>query len=176
MADMAADRNASPSSAHNAVVLGRFAYFGTLPACFAGIACWAAILISDGAIEGLKYSWILAIAAYLGLPPLLARLRVDGSLLRMTPWRQSVDLGALESIHWKPTGGPASRGSMFIRDHGGGKVRIGVGDFTGVDAWGSMLLSSAEKSSASVDDSSRRALQGAGRRDRAKAVATTQDQ
>lgn len=158
---MAADRNPR--------VLGRFAYFGAVPACLAGGAVWAVILISDGLIEALKYSWLLAIAAYLGLPPLLGKLRVEGSILRMTvigPWRQSVDLSALESIQWKHTGGPASRGSMFIRDHRGGKVRIGVGDFTGVDAWGPLLLSSAEKCRARVDHASSQALQGAGRRDR----------
>ena len=171
---MAPDRNESSSAAHDAV-LGRFAYFGTVPACIAGLAVWAGILVIEGLIEGLKYAWILAIAAYLGLPPLLAKLRIDGSVLRMTvigPWRQSVDLEALESVQWKHTGGPASRGSMFIRDHRGGKVRIGVGDFAGVDTWGPLILSSAEKCSAGVDDASRRALRGAGRRDRAKAVAT----
>jgi hypothetical protein len=137
-----------------------------------------AILISDGPLASLKYSWLLAIAAYLGLRPLLAKLRVDGSSLRMTvigPWRQSVDLRALESIQWRRTGGPASRGSMFIRDHRGGKLRIGVGDFTGIDMWGPLILSSAEKCSAGVDDASRQALQGAGRRDRARAVATIRD-
>jgi hypothetical protein len=171
---MAPDRNES-STADNAVVLGRFAYFGAVPACIAGFAVWAVILVTEGAIEGLKYSWILAIPVYLGLPPLLAKLRIDGSVLRMTvigPWRQSVDLEALESVQWKHTGGPASRGSLFIRDHSGGKVRIGVGDFPGVDTWGPLILSAAEKCSASVDDASRRALQGAGRRDRAKGVAT----
>jgi hypothetical protein len=162
----------------NPAVLGRFAYFGTVPACIAGIACWAAILISDGSLDGLKYAWLLVIAAYLGLRPLLAKLRVDGSVLRMTiigPWRQSVDLAALESVQWKRTGGPASRGSMFVRDARGGKVRIGVGDFTGVDAWGPLILSSAEKCSASVDDASRHALQGAGRRDRPNAATAIQD-
>src|ERR1700691_2548603 len=166
-----ADRNPSHPSARNPVVLGRFAYFGTVPACIAVIACWAVALITEGPLEGLKYSWVLVIAAYLGLRPLLAKLRIDGSVLRMTiigPWRQSVDLGALESVQWKHTGGPASRGSMFIRDRHGGKVRIGVGDFSGVDAWGPLILASAQKCSAPVDDASRHALQGAGRRDRPK--------
>ena len=175
---MAGDRNRSQDSAPNRVVLGRFAYFGTVPASVAGAACWAAILISDGPLDGLKYSWLLAIATYLALPPLLAKLRLDGSILRMTvigPWRQSVDLLAMDTIRWRRTGGPASRGSMFIRDDRGGKVRIGVGDFTGVDTWGPLILSSAEKCRASVDDRSRQALQGAGRRDRVKSVPTSQD-
>lgn len=69
---------------------------------------------------------------------------------------------------------PASRGSLFIRDRRGGKVRIGVGDFTGVDTWGPLILSSAEKCGANVDESSRHALQGAGRRDRPKDVAKSE--
>lgn len=167
-------RTKSSTAARNAAVLGRFAYFGTVPACIAGLAVWAAILVTEGLVEGLKYSWILAIPVYLGLPPLLAKLRIDGSVLRITvigPWRQSVNLEALESVQWKHTGGPASRGSMFIRDRNGGKVRIGVGDFTGVDTWGPLILSWAEKCGASVDEASRRSLQGAGRRDRAEATA-----
>lgn len=172
---MAPNRNEPSTATHNAVV-GRFAHFGAVPACIAGLAVWAAILGIEGLIEGLKYSWILAIAAYLGLPPLLAKLRIEGSALRRTvigPWRQSVDLEALESIQWKHTGRPASRGSMFIRDHRGGKVRIGVGDFTGVDTWGPLILSSAEKRGASVDDASRRALRGAGHRDRDDSTSLT---
>jgi hypothetical protein len=175
---MTAERNGLYASSPKAVVLGRFAYFGTVPACLAGLGCWVVILATDGSLEGLKYVWLLAGAAYLGLRPLLAKLRLEGPVLRMTvigPWRQAVDLGALESIQWRHTGGPASRGSMFIRDHRGGKVRIGVGDFTGVDTWGPLILGAAEKCGASVDDSSRQALQGAGRRDRAKAVATVPD-
>lgn len=168
---MAADQNTLYSSASGPVALGRFAFFGTVPACIAGIVMWAAILITEGPVEGLKFAWLLAIAAYLGARPLLAKLRVDGSVLEVAvigPWRQSVDLSALKSIHWRRTGGPASRGSMFIRDNRGGKVRIGVGDFTGVDAWGPLILSSAERCGAIVDEASRRALHGAGRRDRPK--------
>jgi hypothetical protein len=64
---------------------------------------------------------------------------------------------------------------MFIRDHRGGKVRIGVGDFTGVDKWGPLIVSAAARSNASIDDRSRHALNGAGRRDRPKALAATKD-
>src|ERR1700739_3689132 len=52
---MAPDRNESSSAAHNAF-LGRFAYFGTVPACIAGLAVWAGILVTEGLIEGLKYA------------------------------------------------------------------------------------------------------------------------
>jgi hypothetical protein len=70
---------ANHSSGMTTVVLGGFAYLGTVPACIAATACWVAILISDGPLASLKYSWLLAIAAYLGLRPLLAKLRVGGS-------------------------------------------------------------------------------------------------
>lgn len=177
-APVASDPGVSRGSARDQVVVGRFVFFGTVPACVAGTLCWALIALSDGLVAGLKYSWLLAIAAYLGLRPALARLRVDGKAFRMTvigPWRQSVDLKALESVQWRHTGGPASRGSMFIRDRHGGKVRVGVGDFTGVHTWGPLLLSAAEECNAKVDDASRDALHGAGRRDRQKEVATGRD-
>jgi hypothetical protein len=173
---MSGDGNVSHTPDTSTLVLGRFAYFGTMPACLAFIAGWLAILINEGPIAGLEYSWTLALAALLGARQLLAKLRLHGSNLRLTvigPWRQSVDLGALETIQWKHTGGPASRGSMFIRDCRGGTVRIGVGDSTGVDTWGPLILSSAENCGANIDAPSRRALNGAGRRDRPKAVVTT---
>jgi hypothetical protein len=173
---MSDDRDVSGGSARTTKVLGRFAYFGTVPACIALVAIWVVSWISDGPLGGLKYCWLLALAAPVGLPPLRARLRLDGSVLRKTvigPWQQSVDLEALESVRWRHAGASASRGSMFVRDLRGRKVRIGVGDFTGVDTWGPLILSSATKCNAIVDDRSRQALEGAGRRDRPKPSANS---
>jgi hypothetical protein len=99
---MARDKKPRHDAECHQEVLGRFAFFGTVPACVAGIAMWTAISISEGMQTGLKYCWLLLLAAYLGARPLLAKLRVEGSVLRMTvigPWRQSVDLEALESVH-----------------------------------------------------------------------------
>ena len=173
---MDGDLGSANSRVGDATVLGRFAHFASVPACLAFIIGWLWILVTEGSGDGLKYSWALALAVPLGIKPLLARLRLSGSILEVTvigPWRQAVDLDALESVHWKHTGAPASRGSMFVRDSKGGQVRIGVGDFTGVDTWGPLILAAAEKHGASVDRQSSQVLQGEGRRDRPKADVTT---
>jgi hypothetical protein len=144
-----------------AVVVGRPAWFGAVPAFVALTVVWVGILIAEGPVEALKYSWLLAMAAYLGAYTFLRRLRIEGSALRLTvigPWRQSVDLESLESIRWKHTGGALSRGSMFVRDRFGRKVRIGVGDFDGIEEWGPLLLKFAQVSGAIIDDTSRRIL------------------
>lgn len=159
------NRMGPPILPTGAVVLGRSAYFGTVPAAVAGTLSWLAILISVGPVSALEYSFLLLIAAYLGATAFWRKLRLDGSILRMTvigPWQQAVDLRVLESIRWKHTGAALSRGSMFVRDHRGGKVRIGVGDFNGIEVWGNLLLKSAQESGATVDAASRHFLEGAG--------------
>jgi hypothetical protein len=153
------------SSHRGAIVVGNPAKFGTVPAVIAGTLTWTVILIADGPVKALEYSWLLALAAYLGAYTFLRKLRVQGSIFRMTvvgPWSQAVDLEALESIRWKQTGTAISGGSMFARDRSGGKVRIGVGDFDGIEVWGPLLIKAAQECGAIVDDHSRHLLEGAG--------------
>jgi hypothetical protein len=53
-------------SGRPAVVVGRPSWFGGVPARIALAVIWVAILISEGPIQALKYSWLLVPAAYLG--------------------------------------------------------------------------------------------------------------
>src|SRR4051794_12905392 len=92
--------------------------FGEMLPATGGVAVWLFVLIGQGVTAALETSWLLMIALPLGAWALLMRLRFGGGRLARTvgPWRCSVDLGALESITWKMTGGGRSRGMMFVRD------------------------------------------------------------
>jgi hypothetical protein len=121
---------------------------------------WGVILGKEGRTAWLDTSWVLLIALPLAGWTLLMRLRYSPSRLRRTigPWRNEVDLTALESVKWKMTGGWRSQGMIFVRDRHGGQVGIYVGRFKKVDEWGPLLLDAAERSGAEVDRHSRALL------------------
>lgn len=144
------------------VVLGKQQRFFEMPAVIASFAIWAVIVGSDGLLVGLKYIWVLAIGLVLGTWVLRMRLRLRGSTFELAvvgPWRRAVDLDSLESIRWKHTGGPASKGTIFVRDRTGHRVPVYVGRFSGGEVWGKILLEAAARGGATIDDHSRRLLE-----------------
>jgi len=146
-------------------IVGKSTEFGgEVIAAVAGIACWLALLIGNGWVAGLQMIWLLLIAISLGAWALLMRVRLGPDRFSRTvgPWRHSVALEALDSITWKMTGGWRSRGTVFVRDRRGGRVPVYVGRFTRIEEWGPRLLDAAARSGATVDDTSRRLLEGAG--------------
>jgi hypothetical protein len=138
--------------------------FGELIPATLATGFWILWLVQQGIVFGLETSWILLITLPLGGWALLMRLRFGPEQLLMTvgPWRRGVDLGALESITWKMTGGWRSRGTIFVRDRLGGRVPIYVGRFTRIQEWGPLLLDAAARSGATVDSRSRHLLEGTG--------------
>jgi hypothetical protein len=118
---------------------------------------WIAIFAKEGWSVGLHTSWCLLIALPLAGWTLLMRLRYSPKRLRRTigPWRNEVDLTALQSVTWKMTGGWRSQGMIFVRDQHGGRVGIYVGRFKKADEWGPLLLDAADRSGADVDRHSR---------------------
>ncbi len=131
--------------------------FGELIPAAVGMAMWITTAAKEGWSVGLHTSWILLIALPLAGWTLLMRLRYSPARLERTigPWRNKVDLTALQSIKWKMTGGWRSQGMIFVRDRHGGRVGIYVGRFTKADEWGPLLLDAAERSGADVDRHSR---------------------
>jgi hypothetical protein len=138
--------------------------FGPMLPATAGVVLWLIFLIGEGPIAGIETVWLLFIALPLGARTMLMRLRFGGGKLRLTvgPRRREVDLGALESVSWKMTGGWRSRGTIVVQDKHGGRVPIYVGRFTRKEAWGPLLLAAAKSSNARVDTHSRHLLEGAG--------------
>jgi hypothetical protein len=129
----------------------------------AGVVIWVIVLIARGPIAGIETIWILLLALYQGVWTMGMRLRFSCGKLRFRALRRrEVDLGALESITWKMTGGWRSRGTIFVRDRHGGRVPIYVGRFTRIEDWGPLLLEAAGRSNAQVDEKSRHLLEGAG--------------
>lgn len=148
-------------AASKPVVLGRQQRFFELPPAAVGALVWVGIAATEGLGEGLKDVWLLAIAVAMATWCLRMRLQLRGRRFELAvvgPWRRSVDLDSLESIRWRHTGGPASKGTMFVRDRTGHRVSVYVGRFTGGEVWGEMLLQAAEQSGATIDDHSRRLL------------------
>jgi hypothetical protein len=134
--------------------------FGELIPVSAVLLIWIGIMVQEGWVEALHYAWLLFLAVVLG-SVLLMRLRYSPERLRRTigPWRNEVDLTALQSIRWKMTGAWRSQGTILVRDEHGGRVGIYVGRFNKIDEWGPLLLGSAERSGATVDRHSRSILQ-----------------
>lgn len=107
------DSGSQPES----VIVGRQHRFYELPAAIGGTLTWLAILIADGPIKGLEYAWILLLGLVLGAWAVLMRLRIQGSTLLFTvigPWRWSVDLASIVSIHWSNTGRDTARGNIWL--------------------------------------------------------------
>ena len=146
-------------------VVGRQQRYSELPAAVAGIVCWAAIAVTEGAMTGLEYAWLLVAALPLGVWVLRMRLLVkDDYLLEFAvvgPWRHRVDLSSLESLNRKRTGGRGGLGVIVVRDSHGGRLQIPVGRLSGREVWGKMLLDAAAQTGASVDNSSRQLLERA---------------
>jgi hypothetical protein len=143
------------------IVLGRQQRFFEIPADAALVVVWVAIAFSEGLSVGLRYGWVLAIGLVHGTWVLRMRLQLRGRRLELPlvgPWRRAVDLDSLESIRWRHTGGPASKGTMLVRDRTGRRVPIYVGRFTGSEVWSKILLEAAERSGAMIDDHSRHLL------------------
>jgi hypothetical protein len=134
--------------------------FGEMPAATAGVIIWVLVLVQEGWLVGLEYSWLLLLGLLLGGWTLLMRLRYGPDRLRRTigPWRCQVDLTALESVTWRMTGGRRSQGTIFVRDRYGGCVPIYVGRFNHTEEWGPLLLNAAAHCDAPVDHHSRAAL------------------
>lgn len=65
---------------------------------------------------------------------------------------------ALESVHWRMTGGWRSQGTIFVSDKHGSRVPIYVGRFTKSEEWGPLLLGAASRCDAEVDSHARRVL------------------
>ena len=131
--------------------------FGEMVPVTVGLLIWVLIVAKEGWNVGLHTAWILLIVLPLAAWTLLMRLRYNPNRLRRTigPWRNEVDLTALQSIKWKMTGGWRSQGMIFVRDRHGGRVGIYVGRFTKVNEWGPLLLDAAERSGADIDRHSR---------------------
>lgn len=123
-------------------------------------AFWLVILAKEGWQVWLDTSWALLIALPLAAWTLLMRLRYSDSRFRLTigPWRRAVDLTALQSIHWRMTGGWRSKGTIFVSDTHGNRVPIYVGRFTKSEEWGPLLLGAATRCNAEVDSRARSIL------------------
>jgi hypothetical protein len=143
--------------------------YGELVPAVVGMLLWALILINE--ITGRRFVkaapgvaletvWIVVIAVPLAGWTLLMRLRWSSARLGMTvgPLKRYVDLGQLESIRWKKSGGWRSEGTIFVRDNTGHKVPIWVGRFRRMADWGAMLLGAADACGATVDAHSRAIL------------------
>jgi hypothetical protein len=145
-------------------VIGEPTEFGAMLGVTSGVVIWLVVLIGQGVMAGLKVIPLLLIALAMGAATGLIRLRLGPDHLAITvgPWRRAANLGALASISWKMTGGGLSRGTIFVRDRMGGRAPIYVGRFTRIEEWGPLLLDAAARCGATVDDESRRLLEGAG--------------
>jgi hypothetical protein len=142
-------------------VVGRAQRFPELPAAVGGALIWAAITVSGGPGVGLKFAWMLAMALVLGAWVVRMRLLVQGSVMTFAivgPWRHRVDLSELQSVAWKHTGGPGSRGVFVVRDDQGRHLQIPVGRLSGIEVWGKLLLDAAARSGATIDISTRHSL------------------
>jgi hypothetical protein len=137
------------------------AQYGELVAAVSGTAAWFYILATQGWRLAIETLWILAITLPLGTWTLLLRLRFSTTRLGLTvgPWRRYVDLDALESVHWKMTGGWRSRGTIIVRDRSGHRVPIYVGRFKREQEWGPLLLEAATASRAAVNAHARSLLE-----------------
>jgi hypothetical protein len=133
--------------------VARPAQYGELVAALAGAASWLYILVMQGLLLAIETVWILIIAVLLAAWTLLMRLHFSHTRLGLTigPWRRYVELGALESVRWKMTGGWRSRGTIIVRDRDGHRVPIYVRRFKRSQEWGPLLLTAAIASSATID-------------------------
>jgi hypothetical protein len=146
----------------------RPAQYGELVAAVAGTLSWLYILATQGTLLAIETLWILAIVLPLGAWSLLMRLHFSDTRLGLTigPWRRYVDLGALESVRWKMTGGWRSRGTILVLDRYGHRVPIYVGRFKRGGEWGPLLIEAAAASGATIDERARSFLRNAGSADR----------
>jgi hypothetical protein len=96
------------------------------------------------------------------------RLHFSRTRLGLTigPWRRFVDLGALESVRWKMTGGWRSRGTILVRDRYGHRVPIYVGRFKRGGEWGPLLIEAAAANGVTIDKRVRSFLEHADSADR----------
>ena len=159
--------DASPRRAGRGVYLrrereqvARPSEFGEMPAAISGIAIWIYFLVAQGFTAAAEVSPLLLIGLILGAWTLLMRVRFDDATIAMTigPWRRAADLGSLDSITWKMTGGWRSQGTIFVHDKQEHRVPIYVGRFKRVDEWSRVLLDAAARTGATVDASAREVL------------------
>lgn len=152
--------------------VARPATYGEIPAATVGIAIPLYFLITQGLGPALEVSPLAVIGLLLGAWTVLMRLRFSPTELTLTigPWRRSVDLQALESIHWKMTGGWLSRGTIYLGDRRGGRVPIWVGRFKRRDEWAPLLLQAAARTDAVVDSRARELLDEASQTTRGDAA------
>lgn len=145
--------------------VARPATYGEMAAATASVAIWLYFLVAQGAGPALEASPFLVLGVLLGAWTLLIRLRFSPTrlVLAVGPWRRSVDLEAIESVHWKMTGGGRSRGTIFVSDRRGRRVPICVGRFRRSDEWGPVLLEAAARAGADVDPRTRDLLEGGDR-------------
>jgi hypothetical protein len=125
------------------------------------ILVWIVLLIGAPRTALLSV-WLLLLGLSLGAWALLMRLRYSSQCLALTigPWRREVDLGRLESVTWKKTGGGRSRGTIFVRDQSGQTVPIYFGRFRDRERWGPLLVRAGDASDAPMDRHSRAYLEG----------------
>lgn len=145
-------------------LIGKPTEFGAMLGATSGVVIWLVVLIGQGVMAGLKVIPLLLIALAMGAATVLIRLRLDPERIAITvgPWRRAANLAALDSIRWRKTGAALSRGTIFVCDRTGGRAPIYVGRFTRIEEWGPLLLDAAARCGATVDDESRRLLEGAG--------------
>lgn len=127
----------------------------------AAVLLWIVLLIG-APHTALLSVWLLLLGLSLGAWALLMRLRYTSRSLALTigPWRRQVDLGQLESVSWKRTGGGRSRGTILVRDRAGHTVPVYVGRFKARESWGPLLIRATTASGATIDRHSRAYLEG----------------